>query len=65
MITVLKAEHQDARFSEFEADATESDLGVIGPEGAVGERHGHRVELEVFRLVQFLVLDDLTIAAMH
>jgi hypothetical protein len=65
MLTALKAEDQDAGLGEFEADATESLLGVIGVEGSVRERHGHRVGLEVVGLVKFLVLVDLTIAAMH
>jgi hypothetical protein len=65
MLTGLKAEHQDACFREFETDTTESVLGVIGAQGSVRERQGHRVGLEVLSLLQFLVLVDLAITAMH
>jgi hypothetical protein len=65
MVSVLKAEHEDACLGEFESDTAESVLGVISAERSVGKRHGHRVGLEVLGLTQFLVLIDLTITAMH
>jgi len=65
MLTVLKAEHQDACVGEFEADPTECVLGVMGAERSVGERDGHRVGLEVLGIAQFLVLIDLSITSMH
>jgi hypothetical protein len=65
VVSVFKAEHQDACLGEFEADTAESVLGVIGAERSVRKRHGHRVGLEVLGLAQFLVLIDLTITAMH
>jgi len=65
MVTFLKSEHQDACVRELEADTTESVLGVIGAEGSVGERHGHKIGLEVLADVQFLVLVELAITAMH